>query len=354
MAIKSMSSRQLMGIMDNAEDQMSEIRSTMNNMRDELDKRLSVFGNAMEYASNTIGKFNEYLLQREDSGTSTAVLASMDAMEGSYSKYGISVFPSSISEPMNVFNFMAATGPIFKNNANVYINDTSRPDYAAMLAHDAVKGKGTSFAEYERQAFTLKVSVNPNDLLGATTCNTLEILPYIPGSFDIKGIRFYTMQDYRNQSTVPSMAINGTIPNVGACRMLIGKTIDLYSCEIDINVNFRNSAGKYPFGLRHLYFLNANYNPNSYIVVKLSRDSYIDWVSDDIVVHDQSGVRVTTCTEEGIKLYAEYISGILSSEIVPTKGIIQTSLARNTRDIYLNIPVKKSIFSVKFKEIGLR
>lgn len=354
MAISKMSSRQLMNILDEAEDSMSTLRSNVNSMRQELDRRLAVFSNAMEFSTHTIGKFNEYLLQKEDAGTSTAILSEMSAVEGEYSKYGLNVLPAFVSTPANVFNFLSATGPIYKNNANVYIGDQVAPGYTSILMHDAIKGKPTSFDEFTMPDITLKIAVNPNDLFGATTCNTLEILPYIPGSFEIKAMRFYTIQDYRNKSTVSSLTINTAMPEVGASKIVLKRTIDLYICEMDIHINFQNAAGKYPFGLRHLYFLNSNYNDKSYIVVKMSRDAYIDWVSDDITIHDQNGIRNTTCTEEDIKLYANYVNGILSSEIAPTKGVIQNSLARNIRDFYVKVPIKCAISSIRFKNIGTR
>ena len=354
MALSKLSSRQLMEAMDKAEDNISELRSTMNSMRQELDSKMLVFSNAMEYSAHAIGKFNEYLLQKEDAGTNTLVMSDATAEEGNYSQYGLSVTPAYYSEPVNIFNFLAATGPIYKNNANVYINSAISPTFADMLMHDAVNGKKTAFEEFTSSDITIKISVNPNDLFGATACNTIELLPFIPGSFEIRGIRFLTMQDYRNQSTVPSLAMTGVMPNVGAGRIILPRSIDFYSCEIDIRINFKNAAGKYPFGLKHLYFLNANYNNNSYLVAKMSRDSYIDWISDDIVVHDQDGIRVTTCTEEGIEIYSSYLNGVLTSEIVPTRGIVQTSIARNTRDVYLKIPITKSITSIRFKEIGSR
>ena len=128
----------------------------------------------------------------------------------------------------------------------------------------------------------------------------------------------------------------------------------MYACEIDIRVNFQNAAGKYPFGLKHLYFLNCNYNPNSYMVFYVDRNRYIDWVSDDIVIRDQDGLRLTTCTNEGIELYMEYNDGKLSSEITPSKGLNQNTIARNIYGFYVKVPIKKGTISLKFNEISER
>lgn len=350
--IKKMSSKELMEVLENAEGKIDSLQKNVNSMKLELDRQLGVFGDAMEYASSAIGRFNERLSVGEEGDSSTYILSEQE-LEGRFSKYGITVTPYIAATPVNVFNFVVATGPVYKDNTNVFINSAISPVFANMLQHDACKGKETAFDEFSDNEFTLKVTTNPNEVLSSTSFNTIELLPFIPGSFDITSIRIYTMHDYRTKSDVPSYTLNG-IESVGAERIILPQNVDLYSCEMDIKVNFENSAGKYPFGLRHLYFLNSNINMDSYAIFKIERNNYIDWVGDDIVVHDQDGIRSTTCTEEGIELYAFYEDGELNSEILPSKGMNQNTLARNIQSFYVKVPLKKSIISLRFKSIGER
>jgi len=349
-----MSSYQLMKVLDDAEDSIGSLRSDVNSMREELGKELSIFSNSMEFAMESIGRFDEYLLQKEGQSVTTAVLADMEILDGEYEKYGLSVHPVCMSVPTNVFNFQSATGPIFKNNANIYLGNKAMADYVPMLMHDAIKGKGTAFGELESDTVTLRIEVNPNDLFGATTCNTIEFLPYISGSFDITQIRIYSMSDYRSKSSIPTLLLDNTIPNIGAQRIILEDGVDLYACEIDMKLKFCNAAGKYPFGFRHIYFLEGNYSNEATILFKMSRENYIDWISDVITVHDQDGIRSTTCTEEGIKLYGSYSYGVLSAEILPSRGVIQNTIPRNIRDFYVQMPISKCVSSIRFKEINER
>lgn len=352
--IQQMSSKALMEVLDKAESGVEELRNNVNTMRSELDRQLSVFRNAMEFASQSIVRFDESLIQDEAKSNTVYLLADQDKVAGSYDTYGLTVHPHTTPNSNSVFNFMTATGPVYKDNANISINSEISPVFSNMLMHDAIKNKSTAFDELLEDEFTLKVTVNANDLLSSTACNTIEILPLIPGSFDITAIRVYTMQDHRTQSTIPSINMETTFPSVGASKILLGKTVELYSCEMDIKVRFQNAAGKFPFGIKHLYFLNSSYNADSYMVFKVKRNHYVDWISDDITIHDQNGIRNTTCSEEGIQLFMNYVDGNLETEITPSKGLIQDTLPRNVYDFYVRIPITKGIVSLKFKTIAER
>ena len=354
MAVKKMSSKQLMDVLDRAEGSIDNLRSDINEMKQEIDRRLNIFVNAMEYSSASIGKIEERLILKDNERNSAVILSDAEIVDGKYSKYGFSILPKTSSNTINIFNLFSATGPVYKNNANISVGDQTLVDFNGLLMHDAIKSKTAAFKEFTEQDITLKISVNPEDILGSTECNAIELLPYIQGSFDIKAIRIFTMQDYRNKIDVPTINMGATAKNIGACRIVLPQTIDLYSCEIDIHLNFRNSSDKYPLGFRHIYFLKENYDETSYAIVKISKDAYIDWISDDITIHDQDGIRNTTCTQEGIQIYASYLNGIFGVEIEPTKGTIQNTIPRNIRDIFVRIPIKKSITSIRFKQIGIR
>lgn len=354
MAVQRMSSKQLMDVFDRAEESMSDLRSDINDVKQEVNRRLAVLSNIAEFSTESITRLNELVLLKEDAAPSTIVLNRANIVGGIYDKYGLNILPLSSSVPVNIFNLFAATGPIFKNNANVYVGGEFNANAINMLMHDSIKEKKSFFEEYTTPDITLNISINPNELLGNTLFNTIELLPFIPGSFDIRAVRFQSLQDYRAGSFSPSTVISNTIPNVGASCIVLDKGIELYSCEIDIHINFRNAAGKYPFGLKHVYFLNKNYNKESYIIIKVSKDSYIDWISDDITVHDQKGIRITSCSRENIRAYARYKNNVLDMEIPFTRETTQNSISRNIRDFYLKIPVQTSLTSIKIKRIGLR
>ena len=47
------------------------------------------------------------------------------------------------------FNFGTITGKIFKNNANVKMNDTIKEEYTNMLMDDSITGKSVTFEEFD-------------------------------------------------------------------------------------------------------------------------------------------------------------------------------------------------------------
>ena len=87
---------------------------------------------------------------------------------------------------------------------------------------------------------------------------------------------------------------------------------------------------------------------------KVIKDKYIDWISEDIIIHDQNGRYETTCSEQNIKLYAEYNNGVFSFEIATSKGLTQNPIPRNIKEFWVSMPIIRSINSIKFKEISTR
>ena len=274
---------------------------------------------------------------------------------GEFDSYGLTVHPKFLRTPSNIFNFRMQTGPVYKNNALVRINGKEKLEYQGMLMHDAIDQKYAAFEELDTDTVELEIEVDPNNLLGATAFNTIEFLPFIPGSFTINRIDIYTMQDYKTKDLdTPSYSVLSSFDHVGPSRLLLENTFDLYKCVFQIQLHFKNANEKFPFGFRHIYFLNADYNMDSSIILPIHKDTYIDWVSEDIQIRDQYGYRETTCTEEKIKSYMSYINGNLDFQIGTSKGLLQRTIPKNIHDMYVHIPLTKSLISIKFNTIATR
>lgn len=353
--IKKQTSKQLMDTLYSSQQSIQDLDDKISIMNNELVKRINVINSAQEFALKQMLEIKEQIKDGYDSGAQNKIVfAKSDIVGGTYDVFGSTIHPAFIKAPTNVFNFGTATGQIFKNNANVSINDVAKESYKDMLMHDSIPDKGIMYDEFESPYITLQIEINPGDLLGATDFNTIELLPYLPGSFDIQAIRVYTMDDYRQESLTPTFTMESSIEDFGASRILMDKTYQLWKCEIDIVLTFQNSTGVYPFGLKHCYFLKGNYDPDSYVVVKVAQDKFIDWISEDIILHDQNGVYETTCSEENIKLYMSYISDVLSLEIATSLGLGQNPLAKNVKEFYVKIPLPCSMVSMKFDNIEPR
>lgn len=348
-------SRQLMTVLQDAQNKISTLEKTAAIMKVNLDNRLSVIRNIQEYEQN---QMNE-LISLVDEGMwienkNKIVFARADTVQGVYDKFGSTIHPRFLKTPTDVFNFKTISGYSFKDNAAVLINDINKSKYKAMLQHDSIAGQDICFEEYDSPYVEISIKVNPGELLGSTAFNVLEIVPFLPGTFDITGLEIYSLQGYHTGDVTPDSIVPGPLKKVGISRILIDRTINLYELKMSLTLRYRNSNGKYPFGLKHIYFLNANFNTNSYIVFRVRENNYIDTISEDVTVVDQTGIVETSCKKENMELFIDWIDGMGVDSIVTSKGLTNNPIVRDTRSFYVYYPILRSTMSLQFKSITLR
>jgi len=136
-------------------------------------------------------------------------------------------------------------------------------------------------------------------------------------------------------------------------RLILPASLSIKKIKLMFFINYRTVAGAYPFGFRRLSFLRCAFDPVSYVVASLPRTKFVDWVSDAIWIKDQYGRRESTCTEEGIKIYAGITeSGVLEYEVAPSSATAPVSLARNVKTLYVKIPLSnRSLKSLEFSHV---
>ena len=348
-----------MDILSSAQDKMEALSNTNSIIIRNLNKRLTVIKYIQEYEQQ---QMDQLLLLLNDNQVSNnykkIVFARSNIVQGIYDKFGSTVHPQLLKEPTQVFNFKTATGYVFKDNATVTITvgeeSKTLPEYTSILVEDTVLGKDIFFEEYNTNTVQISVRVNPGELLGSTAFNLLEIVPYIPGSFDITSLEIYSMQGYYTGDTHPASTFPNRINKVGISRFLIDKTINLYELRMTVHLNFRSDNGKYPFGVKHLYFLDASFNSNSYVTVQVDTTRNIDTISEDVTVVDQSGTVESTCKEERIELFSSWNNGIGTDEISTSKGLTYNPVTRNIKTFFIRYPILRSVTSLQFNEVSLR
>jgi hypothetical protein len=220
--------------------------------------------------------------------------------------------------------------------------------------HDSITGQDICFEEFDIPELEIHIKINPGELLGTTEFNVIEFMPYLPGSFTINSLDIYSLQGYYMNETVADSSMPGGIKNVGVCRLLADDKYNLYELVMKVTLNFKNSNGKYPFGLKHLYFLNADMNVESYVVVKVKQNKYIDTISEDVVVTDQTGSVDSSCREENMELYIEWSNGVGIDSIATTKGLTSNPIPRDIKEFYVKYPIQRSTMAIQFNEISLR
>lgn len=349
---KKLNSKQMMDTMQAAQDSIAQIDKDVSYMKSGLAKRLELIRNIQSFTSLQTSLLKESMNGGSaSSGRTKFLLAKADTMNGIYDTYGLTVHPKFIKEPINIFNIASAAGYIYKNNANVYVDNNQRQDLNDMLVEDSVAEKGVAFTCFEHPEILLEVRLDEKDALGSTDFNIIEFLPFIPGSFTINAISVYTTQSHRDGRITPDFYIMHELKDFSAGRIMIDQTRSLYRCVFSITLNYKNDDGLYPFGMKHLYFLKGDYNKESNIIFKASHGRYIDAIGESIRVTDQNGEYESSCASEGIKLYMDYDGFNPRYEIATSQGLIENPLTKNIKEFYVSMPIDRSITSIEFTDI---
>lgn len=365
MALQRFTSKQLMDIMDTTYNKIETLQNDFIEMNENLKTKLSVIRNIQDYEAYKFEELKTLLQGGTNDYRNKIVFGRAEAdgliVDGSYSSFGTTIHPRLLNTPTDIFNFKTVTGYTYKDNATVSITpvgteeENKDPKYLGALCHDTIENQPLCFEEFTDNVINISITVSPGELLGSVGFNMIEIVPYLPGSFDISTLEIYSLQGYYLNSQVADSTFPNPVKSVGICRLLIEDTIDLYRLNMTIKLNWKNpTTEKYPFGLKHLYFLNAAYDPDSYVVVKVPQSKYIDSISEDITVWDQTGKVDATCKTEGIELFYNWSAGVGVDTISTTKGLTINQLARNTREFIFRYPIYRSTTALMFNEIKLR
>lgn len=353
MAIQRNNSYQLM---KRLEDDESIIKSVRNDIEDILAAEQSKFA-----VINAIQKYNldrEYKIIERLRSVSTGsndriVLAhEEDIVAGDYGIYGETVHPSFVGAPRNVLNVSTAAGYVFRNGvAKVTIDDDTRDEYLDILKHDSILPQAPIFLQKDSSFVKMKIEF-ADSVVSDRSTNCIEFAPYLPGSFSIEKLLITPQSSASPQFTDKPIDIRN-IDDVGTSRIILEDKIPIKSLEFEIRLKYKD-GDKYPFGFKHIYLYDANINTNSFIVVRLKKSSYIDYISEDITLRDQFEEKRTTCSAEDIHSYLYYSENNLQQEIGTNDSMSRLYLAKNVNTIYIRIPLKTSLLSFEFNTVGTR
>lgn len=356
-----------------AEQNIKDMNTELERIKNKMSTKLTIINTINAYTAS----LENSILKSSDKSSKTRILFAHNTDKikgGRFDTYGQTVHAKYIQMPVNIFNVLTEAGAIFKDNVKVSIypsddgsEDWAKPKsaykdaYKSILKHESCKDKEDVFEVFTEDRITIEIQLNTGSLIGMSAFDTIEICPYLPGSFDIEEIRLYTMQQYLEQNLISPIYYNGSeledgrvLPfaeDVGNCRISMGESNQLYSIEIDIHINYTDGTG-YPFGLRHLYFLRTAADTSSdYIIVEIEADDYIESIGKEIKLYTASGDIDDTYTSEsyGIKYYMFYSNGVLDTEIIP-----DTTITRNIKTFYAKVPLKKPLIGIEFCDIILR
>lgn len=273
-----------------------------------------------------------------------------------YSSYGNCIHPKIVGTLNNVFNLETSIGYMFKNNATVTVNDKESEEFTSIIKHDSIENKVPYFEVYNNNVVTVKIIVPKNSLIGETTCNMIEISPFLPGGAILENILIESMEgtEYNSHQTL----INYSQP-IENTRIVLSKNYAVQEITLVFRLIYKNSQDLYPFGLKHIYLLNANLDKNSRIVLKSSYTKLLKQIGEHIYLSDQYSENLTgefskhdtTYSAEKIKLYSHLANDKLLFPIETYTNTSMKQISRNTKNFYADIPINKSMYSIEFREI---
>ena len=236
------------------------------------------------------------------------------------------------------------------------VNGVSQQDYKLPLKHESLQGHDVFFMELNSPSLTYEIEVAAGKLSGDAMFNQIELAPHLSGSFCIEQIELWQSSDYLLGRESPSVVLD-SVSLAGKGRIALAEAMPLWKAKFQIRLLWQNAAGKYPFGLKHLYFLHASYASESFAVVKFERNDYIEWISSDIRLHTDRGIEETTCGEKGIKLYLSINDdGVFEYPVATSSASLPVALPRNAKRFYAKIPITNtaSYIGLEFANIQAR
>lgn len=366
-------------LVESMQQEYNDLETSIIKQHNSYDKKLEIMNAVLEYSNYLNNQMSRYIDSLKDGNRINETIFDGETVlkkniynankilfadtnkvleaNSNYEKYGNCIHPKIVGNLDNLLNFNSAAGYIFKNSATVSINEEVKEEYIDVLKHDTILNKMPTFYQYSSDTVTLTIEFPDNPIVGSATCNAIEISPFLAGASILKNITIITTPG--TQLSNKAIVIDYDQP-LEDTRILFDNTYSIKTMVLNFKLTFVNNLGMYPFGLRHIYLYNANFDTkNSNIVIKNEYKNLIKYINDNIIISDQLADEVgnryskhnTTCSEMDIKLYSYLSNGNLLYPIETHARDIVNQISRNTKVFYADIPVKKAMYSIEFLKV---
>lgn len=366
-------------LVESMQQEYNDLETSIIKQHNSYDKKLEIMNAVLEYSNYLNNQMSRYIDSLKDGNRINETIFDGETVlkkniynankilfadtnkvleaNSNYEKYGNCIHPKIVGNLDNLLNFNSAAGYIFKNSATVSINEEVKEEYIDVLKHDTILNKMPTFYQYSSDTITLTIEFPDNPIVGSATCNAIEISPFLAGASILKNVTIITTPG--TQLSNKAIVIDYDQP-LEDTRILFDNTYSIKTMVLNFKLTFVNNLGMYPFGLRHIYLYNANFDTkNSNIVIKNEYKNLIKYINDNIVISDQTADEVgnqyskhsTTCSEMDIKLYSYLSNGNLLYPIETHARDIVNQISRNTKVFYADIPVKKAMYSIEFLKV---
>ena len=355
MAIKKMSSQDFNNLLETTEGKIAKINNDVVAIKNDMQSKLTVIEHEISYLNSSLSKLSNATPQ------DGAYVLLNNNFHGLYSTYCDNIHPYLKKTPINVFNVkpINSNDMYFKDEAKVAINGVETDHYKDILKEDTVSSKKIFFEEFtadtiiktdksgasfvdDKKNITVTVSIDQQKAYGINKFNMIEIDPYLMKSFDIESINIYD-----SNLTTPVKTVTNLL-GVGKTRVILDKKYLFKKVEFVIAPKYstlKNNIEVIPFGLKHIYFYEADFRNDSYLNITYESENFIDYVHNKVQFYTPTGMVESTLSEQGIKIYLDNVNNVLGTELEPTDNIRKT-ISRNIKKIYFKVPLGQSNNSV--------
>lgn len=336
MTIPVMSSQELNKIFKESRDMSYAVNEKINNIKSDISKKLTILKYETEHINKKIDTIGSAIAK------DLSIISFDHTSSGLYSDYGYSVHAKFSKAPIDLFNLKLSSGSsMFRDDINIGINDLYKQEYRSILMAENNANKTIVFEELFTDIVTVDIELDKSNILGTSRFNMIEIDPYLYGAYDILNINIYSLDTSGSLKSEPDMTLDG-FDKIGRTRIILPEKKKFHKITIDFKINFKSLKADqevYPFGLKHIYFYEADFNPNSFIVAELNNDDFIEYIYDDIKMYSTQGVLNSTINQQQIEVYTDYIGNTLSGRVYPSTEAVKNRIAKNTKKLYIKIPL---------------
>ena len=345
--IPVMNSQELNKIFQESQEKNIQFGKDLQNIKNDINKKISIIKYENAFINQKLDVINTGLLANDK------LVSFNDNSYGSYTSYGYMIHPKFKKTPIDIINLKLPNGDnFFRDNVIAKVNGIERPAYSSILMADNHISKSIVFEEYDTNTVKLEYSLTNEYTLGVMRFNTIEIDPYIYGAYDLLSVEIYTLDETNNISAEPSMYIDG-FDNIGRTRIILPEKVKFTKVIFNFKLNFKvekNFVDIYPFGLKHIYFYEADYTDSSFVITQFTSDKFIEYVMNDMTLYTTQGKKNINASQYGIEVYTDYENNTLIGKVNLSSDAAIYRIAKNTKTVYVKIPLIKTDELSKEKE----
>ncbi len=345
--IPVMNSQQLNKIFKESQDKNIQFEKEFQAIKNDMSKKITIIRYENAFINQKLDVVDSGLI------ADNKVSSFNNNSYGAYDSYGYMIHPKFKKTPIDIINLKLPNGDnFFRDNVIAKVNDVEKQSYASILMADNHVSKGIVFEEFDTNNIKLEYSLTNEYTLGVMRFNTIEIDPYIYGAYDLLSVEIYTLDETNNISAEPSIYING-FDNIGRTRIILPEKVKFTKVIFNFKSNFKvekNFIDIYPFGLKHIYFYEADYSDSSFVITQFTSDKFIEYVMSDMTLYTTQGKKEINANQYNIEVYTDYENNTLMGKVNLSSDAAIYRIAKNTKTVYVKIPLIKNNDVTKEKE----